>query len=754
MTVRDKLISTAVAVVGAIAFGAIALARREPVSAAWLVIAAVCVYFIAFRFYALFIARHALGVDATRATPAYRHNDGLDYVPTNRYVLFGHHFAAIAGAGPLVGPVLAAQMGYLPGTLWILVGVVFAGAVQDMIVLFFSVRRDGRSLGEMIHAEMGSVAGGVGGVGVLLISVILLAVLGLVVVNALKGSPWGAFTVFSTIPIALIMGVYGRFVRPGRIAEMSAIGAVLLAAALVYGKTVAELPTLAAWFAFSGPQLALMVISYGFVASVLPVWLLLAPRDYLSTFIKVGAVVLLAIGVLIVRPDLQMPAVTKFIDGTGPVWSGGLFPFLFITIACGAVSGWHALISSGTTPKMIESESQIRFIGYGGMLMELFVAIMAMVAAAMIQPGVYFAMNSGAGLIGADAAHAAQVVSSWGFVVTPDALNQVAHDVGEFDDPVAHRRRADARRRHGEHPVELPRRSSHDGPLVPFRHPVRGAVHPHHRRRRHARVPVHDPGPGRRRRSRFRGDGILGQQPDRLGGRLRRVGLLPLSGRHRSARRHLDPVAAVRRVQPDAGGDRVDPLHRHPVQDEAREVRLDRIRSGGVAGRLHGDGGAGESGPPEPGDRLRRPCAEVQRRGGERQGARAGQDDRRDGPHCLQRLCRCDARGGVRRDRRRHGRLRLHRRSQGAHEREGDDCRDRRRSGGGGMNDTLGSRARFVCEAVVKSARLMVGVPDYQTYVEHRRTVHPGLPVMTYEEFFRERQQARYAVGKGQFRCC
>jgi len=431
MTLRDKLISTAVAVVGAIAFGILALSRGEPVSAAWLVIAALCVYFIAYRFYALFIAKTTLGVDPTRPTPAYRHNDGLDYVPTNRYVLFGHHFAAIAGAGPLVGPVLAAQMGYLPGTLWILAGVVFAGAVQDMVVLFFSTRRDGRSLGEMINAEIGPLAGAVVGVGILLICVILLAVLGLVVVNALKGSPWGTFTVFCTIPIALIMGVYCRFIRPGRIAEMSLIGAVLLLAALVYGRTVAETPALAGWFTLTGPQLALVVIGYGFVASVLPVWLLLAPRDYLSTFLKVGTIFLLALGVLVVHPDLQMPAVTKYVDGTGPVWAGSLFPFLFITIACGAVSGWHALISSGTTPKMIENESQIRFIGYGGMLMESFVAIMAMVAASMIQPGVYFAMNSGAGLIGADAAHAAQVVSSWGFVVTPEAINQVAHDVGE-----------------------------------------------------------------------------------------------------------------------------------------------------------------------------------------------------------------------------------------------------------------------------------------------------------------------------------
>jgi carbon starvation protein len=428
---RKKLIWTAVAVLGAISFAVVALTRGEPVNAAWLVTASVCIYFIAYRFYALFIVTEAFRVDPKRVTPAFRHNDGLDYVPTNRYVLFGHHFAAIAGAGPLVGPVLAAQMGYLPGTLWILAGVVFAGAVQDMTVLFLSTRRDGRSLGEMIRTEIGPVAGGVVGVGILLICIILLAVLALVVVNALKGSPWGAFTVACTIPIALIMGVYSRFVRPGRIAEMSLIGAALLLGSLIYGKTVSETPALAAWFTLSGPQLALMVIGYGFFASVLPVWLLLAPRDYLSTFLKVGTILLLAIGIVIVRPDLQMPAVTKFIDGSGPVWAGSLFPFLFITIACGSVSGWHSLISSGTTPKMIENENQIRFIGYGAMLMESFVAIMAMIAATVIHPGVYFAMNSSAALIGADPAHAAQVITGWGFAVTPDMLTQVAHEVGE-----------------------------------------------------------------------------------------------------------------------------------------------------------------------------------------------------------------------------------------------------------------------------------------------------------------------------------
>jgi carbon starvation protein len=431
MSLRDKLLWAGVVLLGTISFCIVALTRGEPVNAAWLVIAAVCIYFIAYRFYALFITSRAFRVDPSRQTPAWRRNDGLDYVPTHRVVLFGHHFAAIAGAGPLVGPVLAAQMGYLPGTLWILAGVVFAGAVQDMTVLFLSTRRDGRSLGDMIRAEMGPLAGGIAGIGILLICIIVLSVLALVVVKALVGSPWGTFTVVCTIPIALLMGVYSRFLRPGRIAEMSAIGVVLLLTALVLGQTVSETPALAAWFDLSGGTLALMIIGYGFVASVLPVWLLLAPRDYLSTFLKIGTILLLALGIILVRPDLQMAPITRFIDGSGPVWAGGLFPFLFITIACGAVSGWHALISSGTTPKMIENESQIRLIGYGGMLTESFVAIMAMIAATVINPGVYFAMNSAAGLIGSDAAHAAQVITGWGFTVTPDMLTQLAHDVGE-----------------------------------------------------------------------------------------------------------------------------------------------------------------------------------------------------------------------------------------------------------------------------------------------------------------------------------
>jgi carbon starvation protein len=432
MSMKNKLVWAAIAVLGAAALGVVALERNEPVNAMWLVIAALCIYTIAYRFYGLWIANTVLGANAARQTPAYRHNDGLDYVPTNPYVLYGHHFAAIAGAGPLVGPVLAAQMGYLPSTLWIIAGVVFAGAVQDMTVLFLSTRRDGRSLGDMIRSEMGPVAGTVAGIGILLICVILLGVLALVVVNALKASPWGTFTVACTIPIALIMGIYGRFVRPGRIGEMSAIGLVLLIAALLYGRTVADTPALAHYFTFAGPALALLLIGYGFTASVLPVWLLLAPRDYLSTFLKVGTVALLAIGVLIAHPQLQMPAVTKFIDGSGPVWTGSVFPFLFITIACGAVSGFHALVSSGTTPKMIESEKHIAAIGYGAMLTESFVAIMAVIGASVIHPGIYFAMNSGAGLIGTTAAHAADVITSWGFTVTPDMLNQVAHDVGEM----------------------------------------------------------------------------------------------------------------------------------------------------------------------------------------------------------------------------------------------------------------------------------------------------------------------------------
>lgn len=420
-----------VAILGACALGVVGLNRGETINALWLVIAAVCTYLIAYRYYSLFIADRVMELDPTRMTPAIRHNDGLDYVPTNKYVLFGHHFAAIAGAGPLVGPVLAAQMGYLPGMLWILAGVVFAGAVQDFIVLFISTRRDGRSLGDLVKSELGAVPGVIALFGTFMIMVIILAVLSLIVVKALAGSPWGTFTVMATIPIALLMGVYSRYLRPGRIGEMSVIGFILLMASIVYGGDIAASPVWGPFFTFDGKQLTWMLVGYGFVASVLPVWLLLAPRDYLSTFLKIGTILGLAVGIAIVAPDLQMPAFTRFIDGSGPVWSGSLFPFLFITIACGAVSGFHALISSGTTPKMLDNEKNARLIGYGGMLMESFVAMMALVAASVIDPGVYFAMNSPAAIIGTTPEQAAQVISGWGFVVTPEMLTQTAKDVGE-----------------------------------------------------------------------------------------------------------------------------------------------------------------------------------------------------------------------------------------------------------------------------------------------------------------------------------
>jgi len=421
----------ALAVLATASLGTVALQRGETINAMWLVAAAVSVFTIAYRFYGRFLGQRALGIDPTRATPAWRRNDGLDYVPTERSVLFGHHFAAIAGAGPLVGPVLAAQMGYLPGTLWILFGVVFAGAVQDMLVLFFSTRRDGRSLGDMIRAEIGPAAGVIAMIGILMIMVILLAVLALVVVKALAQSPWGTFTVAMTIPIAVLMGVYLRYVRPGRILEVSLAGFALLLLSIWLGGKVAADPAWAAVFHLEPTTLAWLMIGYGFVAAVLPVWLLLAPRDYLSTFLKIGTVLLLALAILVAMPDLQMPAMTKFVDGSGPVFAGKLFPFLFITIACGAVSGFHALISSGTTPKMLASESHIPLIGYGGMLMEAFVAIMALIAACVLDPGVYFAMNAPAALIGTTAESAAAAISSWGFVLTPEVLTATAQQIGE-----------------------------------------------------------------------------------------------------------------------------------------------------------------------------------------------------------------------------------------------------------------------------------------------------------------------------------
>jgi carbon starvation protein len=425
------LVWPAVAVIGAFSFAALALGRGESVNAVWLVTAALSVYLIAYRFYSKFIAEKVLQVDPSRPTPAVRHNDGMDYVPTNKWVLYGHHFAAIAGAGPLVGPVLAAQMGFLPGTLWILAGVVTAGAVQDFIVLFVSVRRDGKSLGEMIKMELGPIPGSLALVGVLAIMIIILAVLALVVVKALTGSPWGLFTIFATIPIALLMGCYMHFIRPGHVGEASAFGVVLLLLSIVMGRAVAESSAWAPLFTLSGEQLAWALIIYGAVAASLPVWLMLAPRDYLSTFLKIGTIVALAVGIYYVAPKLAMPATTRFLDGTGPVFSGKLFPFLFITIACGAVSGFHSLISSGTTPKMIENESHMRLIGFGGMLAESFVAVMALTAACVLDPGIYFAMNAPAAVIGTTAANAAQVISNWGFTITPEMISQTAVNIGE-----------------------------------------------------------------------------------------------------------------------------------------------------------------------------------------------------------------------------------------------------------------------------------------------------------------------------------
>ncbi|RAL24365.1 carbon starvation CstA family protein [Thermoflavimicrobium daqui] len=420
-----------ISAIGAIALALIALQRGETVNSFWLLTAAVCIYAIGYRFYSRFIAKKVFELDDNRKTPAEVHNDGKDYVPTNKWFLFGHHFAAIAGAGPLVGPILAAQMGYLPGTLWIIVGVVLGGAVQDFIILFGSMRRNGKSLGEIAKEEIGPVGGFVALISILAIMIILLAVLALVVVNALAESPWGLFTLAMTIPIALFMGIYMRFIRPNRILETSIIGLILLFASLWAGKYVADHPTLSQIFTLDGEMIAWLMIIYGFIASVIPVWLLLAPRDYLSTFLKIGTIFALAIGIVYVLPDLQMPAFTKFIDGTGPVFAGNLFPFVFITIACGSISGFHALVSSGTTPKMISRESHARMIGYGGMITESFVAIMALIAACVLTPGVYFAMNSPAAVIGPDVTTAATKITQMGFTVTPQDLQELANDIEE-----------------------------------------------------------------------------------------------------------------------------------------------------------------------------------------------------------------------------------------------------------------------------------------------------------------------------------
>nr|MBO2469717.1 carbon starvation protein A [Bacillota bacterium] len=425
------LIWTVIAILGAAGLAVIALHRGETISAAWLLTAAIGTYLVAYRFYSRFIATKIMQLDDNRATPAEVINDGKDFVPTNKWVVYGHHFAAIAGAGPLVGPILAAQMGYLPGTLWIIVGAVLGGCVQDFIILFASMRRNGKSLGQIAKEEIGPFVGVLAMIGILSIMIILIAVLALVVVKALAHSPWGTFTIAMTIPIALLMGVYMRYLRPGKVLEGSLLGLVLLLLALWGGRYVAQHPALSDLFTLSGEAIALWMIAYGFVASVLPVWLLLAPRDYLSSFLKIGTIFVLAGAIFLVMPEIQMPAITKFADGTGPVFAGNLFPFLFITIACGAISGFHSLVSSGTTPKLIAKESHARLVGYGGMLMESFVAIMAMIAATLLTPGIYFGINSPAAVIGTDVVKAAETISSWGFTVTPEDFQRLSEQIEE-----------------------------------------------------------------------------------------------------------------------------------------------------------------------------------------------------------------------------------------------------------------------------------------------------------------------------------
>lgn len=431
---RTKFISKRIvfaALLGSTILGFIAIQRNETINALWFIAAALCVYTIGYRFYAAWISAKILILDPTRATPSERFNDGQDFIPTNKWITFGHHFAAIAGPGPLIGPTLAAQFGYLPGTLWILLGSVFAGAVQDMLVLFFSTRRNGKSLGQIARDELGKVAGLAASIGTLMIVIILISVLGLVVVKAMKNSPWATFTVFSTIPTAILVGLYLRYLRPEKIFEASLIGLTLILAGVFGGEYIANNNLLSGYFNLNGEWLAIAIIIYGFLAATLPVWLLLAPRDYLSTYLKLGTIFLLIIAVVILRPEIQMPAMTKFIDGSGPIFGGKVFPFMFITIACGAISGFHSLIASGTTPKILANERDIRFIGYGSMLLESLVAIIALIAACILDPGLFFAINSPASIVGSNINDVCQTISSWGFTISPETIQNISKSVGE-----------------------------------------------------------------------------------------------------------------------------------------------------------------------------------------------------------------------------------------------------------------------------------------------------------------------------------